>query len=60
MFANQLLASRPLVHKGEWLSSQYTCELWSAVIGFLDRNYRYKSVATQVPHDAGWEPILYK
>ena len=24
-----------------------------AVVGFLDRNYRYQSAATQTPHDAG-------
>jgi hypothetical protein len=27
---------------------------FSTVIGFLDRNYRYKSVVTQIPHDVGW------
>ena len=28
-----------------------------AVIGFLDRNYRYKSIATQILQDAGLTPI---
>ena len=29
----------------------------SVVSGFLDRNYRYKSVATQIPHDYGLTSI---
>jgi hypothetical protein len=28
-----------------------------AVVGFLDRNYHYKSVATQILHDTGLTPI---
>ena len=28
------------------------------VIRILDQNYLYKSVATQIPHNAGLEPIL--
>ena len=28
-----------------------------AVVGFLDRNYHYKSVATQILHDAGFAPF---
>ena len=29
------------------------------VIGFLDRDYRFKSVATQIPHEAGFAAISY-
>ena len=29
-----------------------------AIAGFLDRNYRYRSVATQYPHDDELAPIL--
>ena len=29
----------------------------SAVVGFLDQGYRYKSVATQIPHDAELAPV---
>jgi hypothetical protein len=31
----------------------------SVVVGFLDRDYRYKSVATQIPHDTWLIPIPY-
>ena len=30
-----------------------------AIVGFLDRDYRYRSVSTQIPHDAGLAPITY-
>ena len=30
-----------------------------AVIGFIDRDYRYKLVATQIPHYAGLARIPY-
>jgi hypothetical protein len=30
-----------------------------AVVGFIDRNYRYKSVPTQISHDIGLAPIPY-
>jgi len=33
-----------------------TCE-GPAVVGFLDWDYRYKSVATQMPHDAELETM---
>ena len=28
-------------------------------VGFLDQSYRYKSVATQIPHDGDFVPIPY-
>ena len=28
-----------------------------AVVGFLDENYHYQSVATQIPHDARLAPV---
>ena len=30
-----------------------------AVVGFLDDDYRYESVVTQISHDAGLAPISY-
>ena len=30
-----------------------------AVVDFVERNYRYKSVTTQIPHDAGLVPIPF-
>jgi hypothetical protein len=29
------------------------------VVGFLDRNYRYKSVTIQIPHDVGLTSMPY-
>ena len=31
----------------------------SVILGFLDRDYHYKSRATQIRHDAGLTPIPY-
>ena len=48
--------------EGHPASLRVTCSHYvesSTVIVFLDRNYRYKSVATQIPHNYGLEPILY-
>ena len=47
---NRLLFSCPLV-RGEANDYPASC--------FLDRNFRYKSVATQIPHDAQFAPIPY-
>ena len=30
-----------------------------AIVGFLDRNYRYKPTTTQIPHDSGFALIPY-
>ena len=45
-------------------SRQFRGDGWSvhqipAVVGFVDRDYRYKSVATQIPHDSGVIPTPY-
>jgi hypothetical protein len=32
---------------------------YPVVVSFLDRNYRYKSVGTQIPHDPLMEPFSY-
>ena len=47
------------------LFSQFKGEVWSVLrvpldfLGFLDRNYRYKSVATHISIDAGLALISY-
>ena len=56
--------SRSLAYRGERSSSQIRDDVWSAywihaVVGYLDWNYRYESVATQIPQDIVLETIPY-
>ena len=62
--ANRLLSSRPLVHRQK-LTILLSLYGWYVIntsrpqveIGFLDRDYRYKSVVIQIPLDAALVPI---
>ena len=47
--------------RDELSSSQFTGDMWSSrwVVGFLDQDYCYKSVAIKIHHDIELEPILY-
>ena len=62
VFANRLLASRPLVHRLKvndfftWFKGWAACRIL-AVFYFLLWNYRYKSVAIQIPRKAGFERL---
>ena len=63
--ANRQLVSRPLIRRQRrtiiqplyWWFAVSTSRL-PPVVGFIDRDYCYKSVATQIPPDAGLAPIL--
>ena len=47
----------------EYPSSLRSCEISKlsppSVVNFIDQEYRYKSIATKIPHDAGLVPIPY-
>ena len=53
----------PQTYVNEQLGSLgMTCDqhlVSTAVIDFLERNYRYKSIANQIPHDAGLATVPY-
>ena len=58
----------PYVHfsrdRGERSSDQFRGELWSSswvstgIVGFLDHDYSYKSVDTQIPHGVVWNQSI--
>ena len=51
--------------RGESSSTQFRGDIWSAhkssqtTVNFVDRDYCYEQVATQITHDAGLAPIPY-